>query len=204
MRWSDEGQAMPPRKSTVVTLCILGAICLGACCCCTWINDEEYRIAAQGGGHGGGHGGGWHGGAHYFWYGNWASRSAGPVGGGGGGVATSRGGGFGLLHRRVVRTAAAASEVDPCNASPSPLGPIGNAASESVGLSFPHPQHRRTLLGRIRILRLHAGRDRRDRARHLCPQRSLSEGGRAHSAARSLGGLPDSARLRRMDPPKLG
>jgi hypothetical protein len=78
-----------PRKSAIVTLCILGAVSLGACCCCTAIIDEDNRAHAQDGGHGGAHGGVWHSTTHYIWYGGWSSTSTRPVGGG---VASSRGG----------------------------------------------------------------------------------------------------------------
>jgi hypothetical protein len=73
-----------PRKSAIVTLCILGAVSLGACTCCIWMNDEENRARAEGRAH---HGGGWHTTTHYIWYGGWSSAPARPAG-----VASSRGG----------------------------------------------------------------------------------------------------------------
>jgi hypothetical protein len=74
-----------PRKSAIVTLCILGAVSLGACCCCTAMIDEDNRAH----GHGGGHVGGWHSTTHYIWYGGWSSAPSRPVGSG---VASTRGG----------------------------------------------------------------------------------------------------------------
>lgn len=80
-----------PRKSAIITLCILGAVSLGACCCCTAMIDEENRARANDGVPVGGHGGGWHVTTHYVWYGGWYSGPARPVGRGVG-VASTRGG----------------------------------------------------------------------------------------------------------------
>jgi hypothetical protein len=78
-----------PRKSSIITLCILGAVSLGACTCCIWMTDEENRARAQDGGHGGPRGGVWYHTTHYVWYGGWSSAPARPVGSG---VASTRGG----------------------------------------------------------------------------------------------------------------
>ncbi len=75
-----------PRKSAVVTLCILGAVSLGACCCCAGMIDDDNRNHV----HGVGHGGVWHSTTHYIWYGGWSSTPTRP--GGGSGMASARGG----------------------------------------------------------------------------------------------------------------
>jgi hypothetical protein len=86
----DENSPMT-RKSTIVTLSILGVVAaLGTCACCSsgWLDD------GQGGpGGGGGHGG--HVGRRYFpifFSGGGASHPAGPSGVGTGTSSTGRGG----------------------------------------------------------------------------------------------------------------
>jgi hypothetical protein len=78
------------RKSTIVTLCILGALgTLGACCCCAGMADDGVPGGGQpGGGVRGGR-------THFIWTGYHGGGSPGPVSGHGPGASSTSRGGFG-------------------------------------------------------------------------------------------------------------
>jgi hypothetical protein len=85
------------RKSALVTLCILGALGVGACCCCSGFLDPDNPNPNPGGHGGGGHVWGRPGG--WFFWGGGSSYPVGPVAVGtphpGGVASSSPRGGFG-------------------------------------------------------------------------------------------------------------